>query len=95
MGMIAIAGGIMTIPTFVATPADLKQLKEELTTEFKKSMELDRNIVRLNQINDSLIRARIQQRQYPKDKDIAEDVESLKADKAEIQKQIDDRNKQK
>lgn len=95
IGTIAIISGVLTIPTYVATPADLNKLKNEVKTEvtgtiveFKKSMELDRDITRLNQINDTLIKARIQQRQYPKDKDIAEDVENLKKDKALLESKI-------
>ena len=90
-GMIAIGGGIMTIPTYVATPADLKQMKTEIVTEFNKSMALERDISRLNNISDSLIKAKIQLRQYPKDVDLKEDVDSLKSEKEKLQRRIEKR----
>ena len=61
--------------------------------EMKKSMELDRDINRLNTVNDSLMKARIQQRTYPKDKDIKEDIENLKKEKDKIQEKIEKRDK--
>lgn len=90
-GMIVVAGGIMTIPTYVATPADLKQMKTEIVTEFNKSMALERDISRLNSISDSLIKAKIQLRQYPKDADLKEDVESLRSEKEILQQRIQKR----
>lgn len=89
IGALAIMGLVVTFGSKVATSADLEKAKTEIKTEFSKSMQLDRDINRLNNINDSLMKARIQQRTYPKDKDIKEDVESLKADKAAIQQRID------
>ena len=93
-GMIVIAGGIMTVPTYVATPADLEKVKadtKQTIQELRKSIELDRDITRLNQVTDSLMKAKIQQRQYPKDKDLKEDIETLKTDKEKLQKQIEKR----
>jgi len=89
IGALAIMGTIVVFYSTLATSADLEKAKTEIKTEFQKSMQLDRDINRLNNINDSLIKARLQQRTYPKDKDIKEDVESLKADKAAIQQRID------
>jgi hypothetical protein len=92
VGMLAVGGTILTVPTFVATPADIVKVKAEVAgtlQEFKKSIELDRDITRLNQVNDSLMKAKIQQRAYPKDKDIEEDIETLKEDKAKLQKRIE------
>ena len=91
VGMLAVGGGIMTIPTYVATPAELKQMKTEIVTEFNKSMALERDLSRLNNINDNLQKAKIQQRDRPKDKDIADDIATMKADKQIIQQRIDAR----
>jgi hypothetical protein len=91
VGIVAIIGGILALPTYIVTPADMKSLETKVDgkiQEFKKSMELDRNINRLNQVNDTLMKAKIQQRQYPKDKDIYEDVELLKKDKAILEQKI-------
>ena len=54
-------------------------------------MELDRALNKLDRINENLIRLKIQQRQYPKDKEIAEDLEVLKSEKSKVQEQIDKR----
>jgi biopolymer transport protein ExbB/TolQ len=94
MGMIALAGGIITLPTFVATPADIEKVKSETKQtiqELKKSIELDRDIARLNQINDSIMKAKILLRQYPNDKDLKEDIETLKEDKQKLQERIEKR----
>lgn len=89
--MIAVVGGIMAVPGYVATPADLKQMKTELVTEFNKSMALERDISRLNNVNEMLLKARMQQRDYPKDKTIAEDIQTLKEDKVKLQERIEKR----
>jgi hypothetical protein len=89
--VVGVVGGIMVLPSHVATPADLKQMKTEITTEFKKSMELERDISRLNNVTDSLVKSKQQLRQYPKDADIAEEVEMLKAEKVKIQDRIQKR----
>ena len=88
---LGIIGTIATFGSKLATSADLEKAKTEIKTEFQKSMQLDRDIARLIFVSDNLTKARIQQRTYPKDKDIKEDVESLKADKAAIQLRIEKR----
>jgi len=89
-----IMGALITFWTFnshFASSEDLKRAEEKTTAsiqEFKKSMELDRDISRLNQVNDSLIKAKIQQRQYPRDKDLQDDIEELKSNKSKLEFQI-------
>jgi len=46
----------------------------------------------LNNVNDSLMKAKIQLRVYPKDVELKDDIESLKAEKAVIQERIEKRN---
>lgn len=105
IGAIGIISILVTFTSQYATSGDLDKVKAEaavnlekakietkaIIVEFKKSMDLERDITRLNSINDSLIKAKIQQRNYPKDKDIAEDVEQLKKDKAILQERIEKR----
>jgi len=62
-----------------------------MRTEFKKSMELDRNITRLNNTNENLLRTRLLLMTRPNDKDLLEDYEILKKDKEKLQKAIDKR----
>lgn len=91
ISVVAIIGGILLLPTYVVSPADIVKVEQRIDSkiqEFKKSMDLDRDISRLNQVADSLMKAKIQQRQYPKDKDISEDVEVLKNDKAILEQKI-------
>ena len=105
VGVLGVIAFLSAFPAHFATSADLEKLKSESAAsvaatdvrlkqeilQLKKSMELDRDITRLNQVNDSLIKAKIQQRNYPKDNDIAEDVESLKADRVKLQERIEKR----
>jgi hypothetical protein len=60
-------------------------------TQLEKSMELRDNIYRFNQVSDSLMKTRIQQRDYPKDKGIQKDIESLTKEKEKLQKAIEKR----
>jgi hypothetical protein len=80
----------------LATSAELKQVKEEVKqyaaqsiVELKKTMDLDRDISRWDSINDSLMKARLQQRSYPKDQSIKEDIDSLLVEKEKIKKRIE------
>lgn len=80
-------GGIALLPTYVATPADLKQLE----TKINDKIELDRNLQKLNNVNENLYRVKAQKRQYPKDKEVQEDYENLVAEKAKLQEKIEKR----
>jgi hypothetical protein len=89
-----IMGALITFWTFnahFASSEDLKRVEDKTAAsiqEEKKSRELDRDISRLYNVTDNLIRARIQQRTYPHDKEIQEDVENLKAEKARLEQLI-------
>lgn len=95
--VLIIMGALITFWTFnahFASSEDLQKEKNERTiaiSEMKKSMELDRDINRLNSVNDNLMKSKIQLRTYPKDKEIKEDIENLKAEKEKIQERIDKR----
>lgn len=94
VGVLAVITALSTFRATLATSADLERVRtdtKQTIQELKKSIELDRDISRLNQVTDSLMKAKIQQRNYPKDKDIAEDISTLKADKEKIQQRIDAR----
>lgn len=87
VGVLVVITALTTFYSTLATSADLEKVKDE----FHKSMELDRALNKLDRINENLIRLKIQQRQYPKDKEIAEDLEVLKSEKSKVQEQIDKR----
>jgi hypothetical protein len=92
---IVTALGMLTAATVfystLATSADLEKAKTEIRTEFQKSMQLDRDIARLNSVNDNLMKAKLQQRSYPKDSEIADDIETLKSEKEKITQRIEKR----
>jgi len=93
-GALGIAITIISYSSSIATSADLEKVKIAVKADIgqlKKSMELDRDITRLNQVNDSLMKAKLLLRTYPKDKDLLEDIETLKEDKIKIQQRIDNR----
>ncbi len=87
VGMFAVAGSLMTVPTFVATPADLKSLE----TRVMDRIELDRNLQKLNNVNENLYRVKAQKRQYPQDAEIQEDYNALIEEKAKLQRTIEKR----
>jgi hypothetical protein len=87
VGVLAMVTAIVTFYSNLATSADLAQVKQE----FKQSMELDRNLNKMDRINDNLIRLKILQKQYPSDKEIKEELESLKIEKVKVQEKIDKR----
>ncbi|MFA5394401.1 MAG: hypothetical protein WC346_00095 [Methanogenium sp.] len=93
-GAIGIMIALTSFYSNIATSADIEKVRKDTAStieQLKKSIELDRDISRLNQINDSLMKAKILQRQYPKDKDIAEDIETLKSEKSKVQQRIETR----
>ena len=79
--------GVAVLPSYVATPADLKSLE----TRVMDKIELDRNLQKLNNVNENLYRVKAQKRQYPKDKEIQEDYDSLVAEKTKLQRAIEKR----
>src|SRR5450759_4344139 len=85
IGALVLIGTIVTFGSKVATSADLEKAKTEIKTEFQKSMQLDRDISRLNSVNDNLMKSKIQSRSYPKDVEIKEDIKSLQLEKEAIQ----------
>lgn len=98
VGVIAVVITLNSFYSSLATSADLKQMKEEVkqyaaqsVMELKKTMDLDRDISRLDSITDSLIKARLQQRTYPKDQSIKDDVDALTMEKEKIKQRIDKR----
>ena len=94
VGVLAVITTLSTFRATLATSADLEKVKadtKQTIQELKKSIELDRDISRLNQVTDSLMKAKIQQRYYPKDKELQEDIETLKADKEKLQQRIEKR----
>jgi biopolymer transport protein ExbB/TolQ len=89
--VIGVVGGIMTIPGYVATPAALKQMKEEIKTEFQKSMQLERDLNRVDRANESLLKLKIQQRAMPRDKSIQDDIDKEETAKSKAQDRIEKR----
>ena len=69
----------------------MEKKTESQIMQFKKSMDLDRDLQRLNNINENLMRTKQQLRARPKDKDLKEDYETLKADKEIVQQRIEKR----
>lgn len=98
VGGLAILGTLITFNSRYATSEDLKQTAQSIRAEnsiaiqeLRKSMELDRDIVRLNMIMDNLVKARLLQRQYPNDPDIKAEIEELKLERDKVQKRIEKR----
>ena len=92
VGILAVITALTGFYSTLATSADIQKVRQEnreSITELRKSMELDRDISRLNQVTDSLMKAKIQQRQYPADQDLQEDVRSLQTEKERLQKKIE------
>lgn len=96
VGGLAILATLITFNSRYATSEDLKQTAQSIRTEnsiaiqeLRKSMELDRDIARLNMIMDNLVKAKLLQRQYPNDPDIKTEIEELKLEKEKIQKRIE------
>jgi len=85
--VVTMIGGIAVLPSYVATPADLKSLE----TRVMDKIELDRDLQKLNNVNENLYRVKAQRRQYPKDKEIQEDYESLVKEKTKLQRAIEKR----
>ncbi len=85
VGTIAIIVALVTAyNTFVTQGQLAAAVKQQ-----DEKVELWINLQRLNSVNDSLMKAKIQSRQYPRDKDIAADVEELKAEKERLQEKIE------
>jgi len=105
VGAIAIAVTVISFSSQIATSADIRKMESQTAAsieqvekraearqqQFKKSMDLDRDISRLYQIQDNITRQKQLIKQYPKDKELAEDYEQLKKEKAILQERIDKR----
>lgn len=96
VGGLAILGTLIAFNARYATSDDLKQTVQSIRTEnsiaiqeLRKSMELDRDIARLNMIMDNLVKAKLLQRQYPNDPEIKSEIDELKLEKEKIQKRIE------
>jgi ABC-type phosphate transport system auxiliary subunit len=84
-GVIAIVTTMTTFYSSLVTTSELNAAVDGIN----KSIELRDNLRRLDNVTDSLMKSRIQQRQYPKDKDIAADIEALKIEKEKLQKAVE------
>jgi hypothetical protein len=105
VGAIAIVVTVISFSSQIATSADIKRMESQTAAsieqvekraegrqiQFKKSMDLDRDISRLYQIQDNITRQKQLIKQYPKDKELVEDYEQLKKEKAILQERIDKR----
>jgi len=92
VGVMAIITALSTFRSTFATSAELEQLKVEtrqeivqVKNEFQKSMELDRNLSRMNWINENITRVRLLLYSRPRDKFLIDEYNSLKAEKAKVQ----------
>jgi len=93
-GALAIIVALSTFYASLATSEDLAQVRAETKaaiSEFKKSMDLDRDIARLNQVNDAILQARLLLKSHPNDRDLIETLKALKQDKVKLQERIDKR----
>lgn len=96
VGGLAILGTLITFNARYATSEDLKQAEQRIRAEnsivvqeLRRSMEIDRDIARLNMVTDNLMRAKLLQRQYPNDNDLKTEIEDLKLERDKIQKRIE------
>jgi hypothetical protein len=75
----------------LATAEDLAQVK----TEFKASMALERDLNKLDRVNENILRLKIQQRDFDGNakmqKVIEADLNAAMAEKAKLQEKIDKR----
>ena len=94
VGILAVITALTGFYSTLATSADIAKIREENKTaigELRKSMQLDRNLNRLDSVNDNLMKAKIQQRDRPNDKTITEDIQTLQQEKIRLQQQIQGR----
>lgn len=94
VGILGVITALVSFDSRYASSAAIEKLDAKTTAaiqEVKESMELDRNLDRLERINDNLFKAKLQQRQYPKDTELKEDIESLKKEKNQLQQKINNR----
>lgn len=71
---------------------EIKKAKTEVTetiVELKKSIELQRDINRLESINDQLMKTKILIKTYPKDQELKTDYQELKDKKEKLQEKIE------
>ncbi len=100
VGALAIIATLIAFYSSLATSEDLNKAKAEIKAEnsvvikeLRKDIELKSDLDRLDRINDNLIKAKILQKTYPKDKEIKEDIKDLKAEKEKIKQKIEKKDK--
>jgi preprotein translocase subunit SecF len=98
IGALAIMTTLTTFYSNLATSDDVAKAKAEVKAEnsaaiqeLRKSIQLNEDINRLDRINDNIIKAKIQLRQYPKDKDIKDDIKNLIQEKVKVKEKIENR----
>jgi len=92
VGVIAIVTSILAFDARYAKSADIDRLEGKIVStlqEFKKSLELQRNIDRLTSITDQLMKIKFLLKQYPKDKELKEDYENLKIERDKLQLKVE------
>lgn len=101
-GIIAVIISLTAFDSRYAKSIDTKeriQLVEQnidiKVQKLMKTMDLQQNIFRLKSITDQLMQVKIQLRNHPKDKDLQEDYEKLKAEKEKIELEIEKTAKEK
>jgi hypothetical protein len=103
LGVLAVIAAILAFDARYAKPEDVQ--KVEVITDAKiktvetntaksinevtKTIQLQQNVIRLNAVNDQLIKTRGLIKTYPKDKELQEDYENLKEERTKIQQSID------
>jgi len=101
-GVIAVIISLSAFDSRYAKSSDTKERFQivEQNVDIKvqklmKTMDLQQNIFRLKSITDQLMQVKIQLRNHPKDKDLQEDYEKLKAEKEKIELEIEKISKEK
>ncbi len=92
-GVVTVVGTIAIIVALVTaynTFVTQGQLAAAVKQQDEK-VELWINLQRLNNVTDSLMKAKIQSRSYPKDLDIKEDIKFLQLEKEKLQQLIERR----
>lgn len=71
---------------------EIKQVESNTVNtlkEFKKSLEMHRDIDRLNALNDRLMQLKLLMKTYPKDQELKEDYENIKAKRDKLQEELE------
>lgn len=103
VGVISIMTALVAFDTRYAKSNEIVQLDQKKTIEikqvesntvntlkdFRKSLEMHRDIDRLNALNDRLMQLKLLMKTYPKDQELKEDYENIKDKRDKLQEELE------